>query len=381
MAEPLEINVNKSFVPYGGKVFASFENGWGVTVQVYEGATLLTQQEMTYAEYVALQKEALPVPLPDYPHPRLNRTPGGTNANGNTIGRVVGETAPAAVPAAQANPPIKAETDSEKGWWGSASPRVHGGLDALGFVPGLGAIPDLINAGIYAAEGDAVNAGLCAVAAIPFVGDAIKGGVLVGKGANRLGSEAAQQATQRAIKESAERGEKEASERLSKNAAERHASEQPLAPKTDNGAKIQPQRPTTHTKNGYTYQLDSHGRVTKVEGTLTLNKSQTRNPNAQKTAGGKDRLPDDQGGHFVGRRFDGPTDEMNHFAQNGNFNNSAYKKLENSWEKALKDNKDVRIEINPRYNGDSLRPDKVTIKQWIDGIPQDPITYANKHGG
>lgn len=381
MAEPLEINVNKSFVPYGGKVFASFENGWGVTVQVYEGATLLTQQEMTYAEYVALQKEALPVPLPDYPDPRLNRTPGGTNANGNTIGRVVGETAPAAVPAAQANPPIEAETDSEKGWWGSASPWVHGGLDALGFVPGLGAIPDLINAGIYAAEGDAVNAGLSAVAAIPFVGDAIKGGVLVGKGAHRLGSEAAQQATQRAIKESAERGEKEASERLSKNAAERHASEQPLAPKTDNGAKIQPQRPTTHTKNGYTYQLDSHGRVTKVEGTLTLNKSQTRNQNAQKKAGGKDRLPDDQGGHFVGRRFDGPTDEMNHFAQNGNFNNSAYKKLENSWEKALKDNKDVRIEINPRYNGDSLRPDKVTIKQWIDGIPQDPITYANKYGG
>ncbi|MDY4298815.1 DNA/RNA non-specific endonuclease [Pseudomonas salmasensis] len=144
---------------------------------------------------------------------------------------------------------------------------------------------------------------------------------------------------------------------------------------------MQPQRPTTHTKNGYTYQLDSHGRVTKVEGTLTLNKSQTRNQNAQKNAGGKDRLPDDQGGHFVGRRFDGPTDEMNHFAQNGNFNNSAYKKLENYWEKALKDNKDVRIKINPRYNGDSLRPDKVTIKQWIDGIPQDPITYANKHGG
>jgi hypothetical protein len=41
-------------------------------------------------------------------------------------------------------------------------------LDVLGFVPGLGAIPDLINAGIYAAEGDAVNAGLSAVAAIPL---------------------------------------------------------------------------------------------------------------------------------------------------------------------------------------------------------------------
>lgn len=200
MAEPLEINVNKSFVPYGGKVFASFENGWGVTVQVYEGETLLTQQEMTYAEYVALQKEALPVPLPDYPDPRLNRSPGGTNANGNTIGRVVGETAPAAVQASQANPPIEAETDSEKGWWDSASPWVHGGLDALGFVPGLGTIPDLINAGIYAVEGDAVNASLSAVAAIPFAGDAVKGSVLVGKGISKAGVQGGREVSERAAR-------------------------------------------------------------------------------------------------------------------------------------------------------------------------------------
>lgn len=200
MTEPLNISVNKSFVPYGGKVFASFENGWGVTVQVYEGETLLTQQEMTYAEYVALQKEALPVPLPDYPDPRLNRTPGGTNANGNTIGRVVGETAPATVLASQANPPIKAETDTEKGWWNSASPWVHGGLDALGFVPGLGAIPDLINAGIYAAEGDVVNASLSAVAAIPFVGDAVKGGVLAGRGVKKTNTLAVKEASTPASK-------------------------------------------------------------------------------------------------------------------------------------------------------------------------------------
>ena len=125
--------------------------------------------------------------------------------SGNTVGRVVGETAPAAVPAIQANPPIEPETEAEKGWWGSASPWVHGGLDVLGFVPGLGAIPDLINAGIYAAEGDAVNAGLSAVAAIPFAGDAIKGSVLVGKSAHRLGTEAVQRTTQEAAEKSAKR--------------------------------------------------------------------------------------------------------------------------------------------------------------------------------
>lgn len=52
---------------------------------------------------------------------------------------------------------------------------VHGALDVAGFVPGLGAVPDLINAGIYAIEGDLGNAALSGVAAVPIIGDAIKG--------------------------------------------------------------------------------------------------------------------------------------------------------------------------------------------------------------
>ncbi|WP_242174786.1 MULTISPECIES: GH-E family nuclease [unclassified Pseudomonas] len=170
MAEPLEINVNKSFVPYGGKVFASFENGWGVTVQVFEGATLLTQQEMTYAEYVALQKEALPVPLPDYPDPRLNRSPGGTNANGNTIGRVVGETAPSAVPATQANPPIEAETEAEGITGEQILDGIQLGLDVVGLIPVVGEVADIASAVISLARGDYVGAGLSLLSAIPFVG-------------------------------------------------------------------------------------------------------------------------------------------------------------------------------------------------------------------
>ena len=39
----------------------------------------------------------------------------------------------------------------------------------LGFVPVVGAIPDLVNAGIYAAEGDLGMAALWATAAVPIV--------------------------------------------------------------------------------------------------------------------------------------------------------------------------------------------------------------------
>lgn len=58
---------------------------------------------------------------------------------------------------------------------------VQGGLDVLGFVPVVGAIPDLINAGIYAARGNPTLAGISAIAAIPVVGDYIHGVYVVRK--------------------------------------------------------------------------------------------------------------------------------------------------------------------------------------------------------
>lgn len=135
------------------------------------------------------------------------------------------------------------------------------------------------------------------------------------------------------------------------------------------------------TQNGYTYHFDDAGRVSRVEGDLKINKNQVRNQKAQLDAGGADRLADDQGGHWIGRRFDGPSEDFNHFAQNGNFNNSSYKALENSWERDLKAGKTVRVEITPSYVGDSLRPASLEIKQWIDGFQIKPVAFANVYGG
>lgn len=142
------------------------------------------------------------------------------------------------------------------------------------------------------------------------------------------------------------------------------------------GIKIEPK-----VRNGYEYEFDAKGRVSGVKGKLKLNKAQGRNTKAQLGAGGEDRLTTDQGGHYVGRRFDGPMDDFNHFAQNGNFNNGAYKSLENSWQRALEDGKSVEVEITPKYPGDSLRPSTITVRQWIDGIPEDPISFGNNVGG
>lgn len=55
-------------------------------------------------------------------------------------------------------------------------------LDAAGFVPGLGAIPDLTNAAISAIRGNWAEAGLSVLAAVPVVGDAAAGAKLAKRG-------------------------------------------------------------------------------------------------------------------------------------------------------------------------------------------------------
>ena len=71
------------------------------------------------------------------------------------------------------------EEDAKKKWvpnW------VHTTLDIAGLVPVIGEAFDLINAGLYAAQGDYLNAGLSAASAIPIAGYGASGTKLGMKG-------------------------------------------------------------------------------------------------------------------------------------------------------------------------------------------------------
>ena len=169
MAEPLEINISKSFVDYGGKQWATYENGGGVTVQIWKDQQLELQRDLSYEDYATFREKAPQVGLPDYPDPALRRK-GGTHANGNTLGRVVGETASTKVPAKAANPPIEAETEEEGITGEQVLDGIQLGLDVVGLIPVIGEAADIISAGISLARGDYVGAGLSLLSAIPFVG-------------------------------------------------------------------------------------------------------------------------------------------------------------------------------------------------------------------
>jgi hypothetical protein len=136
----------------------------------------------------------------------------------------------------------------------------------------------------------------------------------------------------------------------------------------------------TEVRNGYTYTLDEMNRTTRIEGDLASNPAQGRNALAQLQAGGVDRLPTDEGGHFIGRRFDGPMDDFNHFAQDTNLNRGAYKSLENSWQRALNNGSSVNVDITPNYIENSLRPTSLDVTYSIDGVPYQK-TFVNRPGG
>ncbi|MEK7254087.1 MAG: RHS repeat-associated core domain-containing protein, partial [Bacteroidota bacterium] len=59
---------------------------------------------------------------------------------------------------------------NKKPWWETPLDWFQTGLDVAGLIPGVGEIADGLNAGIYAARGDYVNAALSAAAMIPGAG-------------------------------------------------------------------------------------------------------------------------------------------------------------------------------------------------------------------
>lgn len=114
---------------------------------------------------------------------------------------------------------------------------------------------------------------------------------------------------------------------------------------------------------GYQAESDAVGRLSKVKGNLKLTKREGRLDHEFNTPG---KRPNDHAGHIIGDRFGGSPELDNLVSQSKNVNLSEFKKIENIWHKALKDGKEVKVEINIKYNGRELRPDAFEINYIID---------------
>lgn len=153
-----------------GNNLTLFQRADGVRLNVWspDNQTELASGMLSYDEYAKLRKDNPELNLPDWQPPKVRQP--GTNANGNTVGRVVGQAGGSGKPAAQSNPPVEPESDNEGVTGEKVLDGLQLGLDAVGLIPGVGEFADLANAGVSALRGDFVGAGLSLAAAIPFVG-------------------------------------------------------------------------------------------------------------------------------------------------------------------------------------------------------------------
>ncbi|WP_216825095.1 DNA/RNA non-specific endonuclease [Agarilytica rhodophyticola] len=135
----------------------------------------------------------------------------------------------------------------------------------------------------------------------------------------------------------------------------------------------------------YLYETDDQGRINRVSGTLDLEK-RDRNTYQQTKAGKedgiKDGLADDEGGHIIASIFNGPGEQINYAAMDGNLNKGAWKRMENSWAEALKKDPPevVIVDIDIIYEGDSKRPEAFEVFYEVDG-KEKFRTFENVAGG
>lgn len=129
-------------------------------------------------------------------------------------------------------------------------------------------------------------------------------------------------------------------------------------------------------RNGYEYQIDRNDRTRRVSGELTVG-AQRRSRRIQAQAGGPDRLPTDDGGHYIARRFNGPAEAFNHFAQDSEVNRRRYRALEEQWARGKRLGKSISVKIFPYYIGSSQRPDVVDVWFWTDGF-KSSLKFENK---
>ena len=146
---------------------------------------------------------------------------------------------------------------------------------------------------------------------------------------------------------------------------------------------------TSHIgENTVTWTNDSQGRPIRAEADLTEVFSGIDRSSAETRAQGEaaDRgVEGDHGGHLIGHRFVQDQGLKNLFPQDGNFNVSAYKKLENEWADWIDAGMDVHISVVLAPT-EQDRPDHVRVAYEVtdpaDGsvVYDQRVTFRNEAG-
>ncbi|UXH38275.1 hypothetical protein [Pseudomonas promysalinigenes] len=199
-----------------GNVLVDFADGvdeWGKSLKLDETQYEALRQEAFRRELADL--EDIPTYAQFYPSSKNSGVT--TTPNGNTLGRVSGETPATGDAAEHANPEVESENPAEGITGDEILDGLQLGLDVVGLIPVFGEVADLANAGISLARGDYAGAASSLLSAVPFVGYLGTAGK-VGK----YGAKVVSDASSKAAKETGEYAAKRVADKPSKDAAEEH---------------------------------------------------------------------------------------------------------------------------------------------------------------
>ena len=264
-------------------------------------------------------------------------------------------------------------------------------LDIVGLVDPT-PISDGVNGLISLGRGDWLGAGISAVSMIPYLGDAAKLGKL-GRYAETMANAVDLAKANPAIAKQLGPAMEKLREAfghipLDKLPQPMREALAPIKSKLDDFARIGVHTvQTTVGRNSVEWTQNAAGETIRAKATLNEVFSGASRSSKEATAQGQAAargIADDVGGHIIGHRFVKDQGIRNMFPQNAQFNNSAFRKLENEWADWIS-KKGGSVEVEVQLIGNATRPDKVHVKYSLidaDGQRVDKFSrsFENKAG-
>ncbi|HEY5809625.1 MAG TPA: DNA/RNA non-specific endonuclease [Povalibacter sp.] len=133
-------------------------------------------------------------------------------------------------------------------------------------------------------------------------------------------------------------------------------------------------------RNTVTWTLDAAGRPAAAEATLKEAFTSASRSGAERTAqttAGNAGVADDVGGHILGHRFVLDQGGRNLFPQNVQFNNSAYRTMENEWASWIQQGKEVRVNLQLDMPTGQVRPDRIEVSYEVIDPASGKVVYDN----
>ena len=133
--------------------------------------------------------------------------------------------------------------------------------------------------------------------------------------------------------------------------------------------------------NGYKYRTDEFGRTVSAEGTLRLrDNDHKRNMDSDEAVYKGEKAAGYEKGHLIGYQFGGSGGKENLSIMAGEVNHGDFLRLENKLAAAVKDGADVKLKVEPVYEGNSRMPTEYKVTHSISG-EKEVVVIKNRNEG